>query len=136
MLQVTIKVELNALDKAETEVNALLVYINELKKTYAPELAKEPEPKPTRKPRATKKAEPKQEPVKAEKTEPEPTSKPEPTKNEGVTAQDLIALARDTVKRGVDRKLVKDIIAEYGVSKIDSIPEDKREEFAEKVKAL
>lgn len=152
MVQVTVKVELNNLDKARAEVNALLVYIDELAKTYAPDMVfasqvtDKPEPKKVTVKGTAKvdKTEPKAEATATKKrrvaklkakVEPEPEPTPEPTKT-AVDAKSLIALARETVARGVDRNKIKAIIAEYGASKIDSIPTDKMAEFAEKVKAL
>jgi len=103
-----------------------LGYIDAVAKTYAPELVKdEPKPEPkTRKPRTTK-------PKPESKTEPEP--EPKATEPNSKT---LVELARETVKRGVERDAVKAVIAEYGVSKIDAIPLDKMAEFADKLKAL
>lgn len=139
MLQVSIKVELNGLDKAENEVKALLVYINELKKTYAPDLVTPEKKAPTKavktpsKPKqAPKVSEPTPEPKKAPKAKTAPKAEP---KTE-ITHKDLIELARGAVAVGTPRPKIKELIASFGVTKIDAIPDDKIADFAEKIKAL
>ena len=98
MIQVGIKIELSGLDKARKEVEALLVYIDELEKSYpvakkeevAPK--EEVKPKTTRKPRTTKPktaVKPKEE-VK-EVAEPTPTPKTA-QKGSDVTEADILAL--------------------------------------------
>ena len=123
MMNVQIRIELNALDKAKVEVEALLVTIDALSKTYEttfkePVVAKEPAP--------VKKA--KKAPVKkAPKPEPTPEPKPEPTPEPKPAASVTLPKLTDLAKKAVaakGRDVVKKAIAEYGTGKLSSVPEE------------
>ena len=117
MTQVTIKIELNNLDKAMTEVKALETYIKELAKTY-PTAGIETEtpvetPKPAKK--AMKKAEPKPTPAKEEKAVKTPSE-------EKIDLAGLTALAKKAVT-ATDRETVKALITKHGASKLSALDE-------------
>lgn len=111
MMTVTIKIENNNLQKAKTEIEALLVTVDALAKTYPTEFnekTEEVKPKTTRKPRTTK---PKAEKVVEEKVVEEKVEKVATT----LTLADLTGLAKKAVA-GSDRDTVKDLIASFSTS--------------------
>ena len=123
MTQVTIKIELNNLDKAMTEVKALETYIKELAKTYPTTFpVTEDEKKPA--PKRTKAA---QKPVKETKEVPEPVKEEKavktPPKTKKVpTLPELTALAKEAVAKS-DRETVKAVIVKHGAAKLSAIDE-------------
>ena len=140
MTTVTIKIENNNLGKAKTEVEALLVYIDTLAKTY--ETASISEDKPAPKKRVVKKApikdEVKPEPKEEVKEIPEPVQEEKPVETPSettLTLADMTALAKEAVA-GSDRDKVKDLIASYGKGKLSTVDADKFVELAEELKAL
>ena len=144
MMTVTIKIENSNLDKAKVEVEALLVYISELAKTYETTF-KEPiaEPvveKKTRKPRAKKtETAPEEvkpvkevsEPVEEEKTVTEPST-------DSINLKALTDLARTVAQTSKEkREETKKLIGEYSTSgKLSSVPAEKYDELAEALKGL
>jgi pyruvate/2-oxoglutarate dehydrogenase complex dihydrolipoamide acyltransferase (E2) component len=124
MLTATIKIELNALEKAKVEVEALLVYIDELAKTY-PTTFKDA-PKEEVKKEAPKKEAPKKEAPKKEEEVKEATSE--------VTLEALTDKARTLAK--TKREEVKDAIASFGAGKLSSVPVDKYDELYAKLEEL
>lgn len=138
MMNATIRIELNNLDKAKVEVEALLVYINELAKTY-----------PT-----TFKNEPKDEEVEVEEKKPAPKKRvgkikraegtvekgseetPEPKDEPAITLQELTALGKKVVAAG-KRDEAKALIAEYSPrGTLSATPKDKYDELATKLGEL
>jgi len=147
MLTVTIKIENNNLGKAKTELEALLVTVNELAKTYPTEGIEEVIPlaeKPVTKKRAPRTKKVAEEPeVKAEvekEVEPEPTpvkeeKAVEKPSEDTLTLADMTALAKKAVA-GSDRDTVKDLIASYGKGKLSSVEEAKFEPLAAELRGL
>lgn len=140
MITVNIKIENNNLQKARTEVEALLVYIDTLAKTYPTEFVEAKEVKKTVRKRATTKKpavepEVKDEEVKETKKVSEPVKEEKTVTEATLTLADLTALAKKAVA-GSDRDTVKDLIASYGKGKLSSVEEDKFEALAEELKAL
>lgn len=144
MMTVTIKIENSNLPKARTEVEALLVYIAELEKTYpsadAPK-AEAPKKTTTRKPRKPKvdvKATAEVEKVDPEDI-PEPVKAPEIPEEDDpqlITLEALTALGKEVVKAG-KRDEAKALIGKYSSSgKLSSVPADKYDELAVALKAL
>ncbi len=121
MMNVQIRIELNALDKAKVEVEALLVTIDALSKTYETTF-KEPAPEPTPVKKAKKAPVKKPEPAPVKKPEPTPEPTPEP-KPATVTLPKLTDLAKKAVA-AKGRDVVKKAIADYGTGKLSSVPEE------------
>ena len=139
MLQVTIKIELNALDKAKTELLALLGTVDELAKTYkttfnsiVTDTVEEPTPKveePT-----PKVEEPKKAPVK--KKAPKKVEEPVDDKSEPITLAVVTSIAKAAVKTH-GRDQVKDIISKFSEDgKISGTPEDKLEALNDALLAM
>lgn len=137
MTTVTIKIENNNLGKAKIEVEALLVYIDTLAKTYPTDFEDKPEEKkkPVRKTRTTtKKPEVTTEPEKETKEVVEPVEEKKPTEGD-LTLADMTALAKAAVA-GSDRDTVKELIASYGKGKLSSVDTAVFDKLAGELKAL
>ena len=147
MLQVSLKIELNNLDKAKTELNALLVTVAELEKVYGNsetadvnEVAKEtpaPKKRATRK-KATPKTEDAPKPVVEEEKASEPVEEEKATEDApttDLTLGDLTALAKKAVAKA-GRDTVKDLIASFGKGKLSSVDADKYEALATELNGL
>lgn len=144
MMTVNIKIELNNLDKAMTEIKALENTVLHLAKTYPTaftqevvEAPKEAVKKP-RKPRVTK---PKEEVVVEEAPSEEVVVEVEKTTvktgEEGrISLDELTKLGQKLVKDGF-RAEAKALISKYSTSgKLSSVPEDKYTELAKALSAL
>ena len=133
MTQVTIKIELNNLDKALVEVKALETYIKELAKTYPTTFAtvtEEEKPKTPRKRTRTAKKEPE-----ATKKVPEPTKEPEKPSETILSLSEMTELAKQAVAK-VGRDIVREIVAKYGTGRISSIDEKDYKDLEKELKEL
>jgi outer membrane biosynthesis protein TonB len=147
MMNVALKIELNNLDKAMTEIDALRAMVLELAKTYPTTFKTEVEETPVKKtpvapkkPKRTKKV---SEPVKEVKEVKEPTVEVKQEEDEvaekvteTMALSDLTALARETVAKS-GRDAVKELVASFSsTSKLSDVPTDKYEELATALKGL
>lgn len=146
-LKITIALDERAHDTLNKLAEALS---KEIRITATPTMG---EIKPVAQPKATVE----QTPTKAEKTPQAQTVEPKTEKkqqvetkiglepqaeevakvqNSAVTIEELRGLAADAKERTGTAKSVKDLITEYGATKLSEIPNDKWEEFKQRLKEL
>ena len=142
-MEITVKVVLSADPELITHLATLVECVQDVLHVSSSQLAAaEPEKPKRRKKKAEEPApEPEPEDVKKESAPaPAPEPEPEPAKEE--PAPVVVTEFQDKVKEivmtkpiGTSKKVVA-LLKEYGWSKVREVPEDKQEEFLQKVEAL
>ena len=142
-MEITVKVVLSADPELITHLATLVECVQDVLHVSSSQLAAtEPEkPKRRRKKAEEPAPEPEPEAMKKESApEPAPAPEPEPAKEE--PAPVVVTDFQDKVKEivmtkpiGTSKKVVA-LLKEYGWSKVREVPEDKQEEFLQKVEAL
>ena len=142
-MEITVKVVLSADPELITHLATLVECVQDVLHVSSSQLAgAEPEKPKRRKKKAEEPApEPEPEAVKEEPAPaPEPEPEPEPAKEEPAPVvvtdfQDKVKAIVMTKPIGTSKKVVA-LLKEYGWSKVREVPEDKQEEFLQKVEAL
>ena len=138
-MEITVKVVLSADPELITHLATLVECVQDVLHVSNSQLAAAEPEKPKR--RKKKAEEPAPEPApEAVKEEPAPAAEPEPAKEE--PAPVVVTDFQDKVKEivmtkpiGTSKKVVA-LLKEYGFNKVREVPEDKQEEFLQKVEAL
>ena len=141
-MEITINVVLSADPELTTHLATLVECIQDVLHVSNSQLAAAEPEKPKRRKKKTE--EPAPEPVPEAKEEPTPelASEPEPVKEEPVPEPVSSVPFQDKVKEivmakpnGTSKKVLA-LLKEYGFNKVREVPEDKQEEFLQKVEAL
>lgn len=142
-MEITVKVVLSADPELITHLATLVECVQDVLHVSSSQLAAEEPEKPKRRRKKAEEPTPEPEPevVKKEPApEPAPAPEPEPAKEE--PAPVVVTDFQDKVKEivmtkpiGTSKKVVA-LLKEYGWSKVREVPEDKQEEFLQKVEAL
>ena len=138
-MEITVKVVLSADPELITHLATLVECVQDVLHVSSSQLAATEPEKPKRRRKKAEEPAPEPEPE-AVKEEPAPAPEPEPAKEE--PAPVVVTDFQDKVKEivmtkpiGTSKKVVA-LLKEYGWSKVREVPEDKQEEFLQKVEAL
>ena len=142
-MEITVKVVLSADPELITHLATLVECVQDVLHVSSSQLAAAEPEKPKRRKKKSEEPAPEPEPeaVKKESApEPAPAPEPEPAKEE--PAPVVVTDFQDKVKEivmtkpiGTSKKVVA-LLKEYGWSKVREVPEEKQEEFLQKVEAL
>ena len=151
-MEITVKVVLSADPELITHLATLVECVQDVLHVSSSQLAATEPEKPKRRKKKAEEPAPEPEAVKEEpapapepedvKKEPAPAPAPEPEPAKEEPAPVVVTDFQDKVKEivmtkpiGTSKKVVA-LLKEYGWSKVREVPEDKQEEFLQKVEAL
>jgi hypothetical protein len=140
-MEITVKVVLSADPELITHLATLVECVQDVLHVSSSQLAAAEPEKPKRRKKKSEEPAPEPEPeAMKEEPAPAPTPEPEPAKEEPAPVvvtefQDKVKAIVMTKPIGTSKKVVA-LLKEYGWSKVREVPEDKQEEFLQKVEAL
>ena len=142
-MEITVKVVLSADPELITHLATLVECVQDVLHVSSSQLAAAEPEKPKRRKKKAEEPAPEPEPEpEAVKEEPAPAPAPEPEPAKEEPAPVVVTDFQEKVKEivmtkpiGTSKKVVA-LLKEYGWSKVREVPEDKQEEFLQKVEAL
>lgn len=142
-MEITVKVVLSADPELITHLATLVECVQDVLHVSSSQLAAAEPEKPKRRKKKAEEPAPEPEPEpEAVKEEPAPAPAPEPEPAKEEPAPVVVTEFQDKVKEivmtkpiGTSKKVVA-LLKEYGWSKVREVPEEKQEEFLQKVEAL
>ena len=142
-MEITVKVVLSADPELITHLATLVECVQDVLHVSSSQLAATEPEKPKRRRKKAEEPAPEPEPEAMKKEpapEPAPAPEPEPAKEEPAPVvvtdfQDKVKAIVMTKPIGTSKKVVA-LLKEYGWSKVREVPEEKQEEFLQKVEAL